>query len=93
MPKMCGLMRDTMSWMFSRGDRIGMFDMHHRCVDRAAIGVTHHQHQAGAERAGGKFDAAHQRGRNHIARDPDDEQIAKALIENNFRRRAAIGTA
>ena len=49
----------------------------------------HHQPRVVAR--GGEFHAADLRGSHDIAGDPDDEEVAQALIEHDLRRHPRIG--
>ena len=46
-----------------------------------------------AEALDGKLDAADLRRGDDVARDPDDEEIAKALVEDDLGRDARVGAA
>ena len=59
----------------------------------AALRVAQHHHQAGAELFGGELDAADLGWGDDVAGDADDEQIAEALIEDDFDRYPGVGTA
>ena len=59
-------------------------------LDGTAGGVTHDHDQLGAGRRRGEFEAAEQVFIDDVARDPTDEQVAYALVEDDFRRRARI---
>ena len=55
--------------------------------------MAEHHHQARAEGLGGELDAADLGGRDDVAGDADDEQVAESLIEDQLRGHARIGAA
>ena len=60
--------------------------------DRAALAVTQDHHQRHGQMVHGVFDGADLiRGRD-VAGHPDHEDIADALVEDDFRRRPGVGT-
>jgi hypothetical protein len=59
----------------------------------AALRVSQHDDKPRAVTLGGEFDTADLRWRNDVAGDADDEEIAEALVEDDFRRHARIGAA
>ena len=61
--------------------------------NRAATGMTENDDERSAETFDREFDAADLRGRNDVAGDADDEQIAETLIEDKFSRHAGIRAA
>ncbi len=61
--------------------------------DRAALRVAHDHDQAGAVARGRELDAPHLRGRHHVARDPNHEQVAKALVEHQLGGHARVRAA
>ena len=52
--------------------------------------MSHDQEQRRAKVECGIGDAAHDIGGDHVAGHPDDEQLAEALIEHQFRRHAQV---
>lgn len=62
-----------------------------RRFDRAAIGVAEHDGQACSERGGRELDATDERRSDDIARDAHDEQVADALIEDEFGGKSRVG--
>ena len=54
-----------------------------RC-DRAAVRVPEHHDQAGAELFRRKFDAANLRGRDDIAGNTDDKEIAETAVKDHL---------
>ncbi len=61
--------------------------------DRAAVGVPHHHHEAGAELLGGELDARHLGGGHDVAGHPDHEQVAEALVKDDLGGHPGIGAA
>ena len=61
--------------------------------DRAAVGVSHHDDQSGAEALGGELDAADLGGGHDVAGYANDEQILEALVEDDLGRRPAVRAA
>ena len=82
-------------------DRLNVLRLRHAAVlegadrgtHRAALGVSHHDDQAGPELAGRELDGPDERRRDDVARDADDEEIAEALVEDELRRRPRIRAA
>ena len=63
------------------------------CGYGPALRVSHDDRQPRFEALGRELDAAHLRRRDDIARDADDEQVAKTLAEDELGWNARIGTA
>ena len=63
-----------------------------RSFDGAAAGVTQHDHQTRSKLLGGEFNAADLGRRDDVAGDANHEQIAEALVEDDFHGHARIGT-
>lgn len=61
--------------------------------DGSALGVAQHHDQAGAEAIRGELDASDLGRGDDVASDANDEQVAEALVEYQFRRHAGIGTS
>src|SRR5438477_2683467 len=61
--------------------------------DRAALRMPQHHDQPRAEARGRKFYAADLRRRHDISRDPDHEQVAKSLPEDEFGGDAGVGAS
>ena len=59
-------------------------------LDRAALGVTHHDDQLRPERFRGELDRADERWRDDVAGDANDEEVAEALIEDELRGCAGV---
>jgi hypothetical protein len=59
---------------------------------RPAPGVAQHHDERRPEALGGKLHAANLRGRDDIAGDADDKQVAEALVEDDLRRYPRVGT-
>ncbi len=55
--------------------------------------MPEHHHQPRAEARGGEFDAADLRRRHDVARNPDHEQIAQALVEHDLGRHPRVRAA
>jgi hypothetical protein len=53
--------------------------------------MAQHDHQRRSEAFDREFDAADLRRRNDVAGNPDHEQVAETLVENNFSRHPRIG--
>src|ERR1700686_1201711 len=64
-----------------------------RRVDGAALRVAQYHHQASAELFGGELDAADLGRSNDVTGDANDEEIAQALVEDDFDGHPGIGTA
>ena len=64
-----------------------------RCGYGTALRMSHDDGQPRFEALGRELDAAHLRRRDDIARDADDEQVAKTLAEDELGWNARIGTA
>jgi hypothetical protein len=62
-------------------------------ADTAHTGVAQHDDERRPEPLGGELDAADLRGRDDIAGNADDEQVAEALVEDDLRRHPRVGTA
>ena len=60
---------------------------------RAAIGVPQDDDQPRTEMLRRELDTAHLRWRNDVARNPDDEQVAQTLIEDDLDRYPGIGAS
>jgi hypothetical protein len=64
-----------------------------RRMNSAALRVSEHHDEPRAEPLGREFHAADLRRRDYIPRDADHEQVPEALVENDLRGYAGIGTA
>jgi hypothetical protein len=64
-----------------------------RRQDSPALGVAHDDYQASPVSLRREFDAADLRRRDHVSSHADDEEIPKALVENEFRWDARIRAA
>ena len=61
--------------------------------NRPALRVPENHHQPCAKPPRGELDAADLRGRDDVSGNADDEQVAKALIEDNLCGHPGVGTA
>ena len=61
-----------------------------RRVDGAAALMAEHDEQGRAQMHSRVLQRPHHLGRDHIARDPNDEQLAEAGVEDQFRRHPGI---
>ena len=59
-------------------------------VDGAAALVAEHDEQRRAQMHSRVLQRPHHLGRDHVARDPNDEQLAEAGVEDQFRRHPGI---
>ena len=64
-----------------------------RSQDRTTLGVAHHDHQPRPEPACRKLNATDLRRRDDVAGDTNDEEVAKALVEHQFRRDTRVRTS
>src|SRR5271167_1658612 len=62
-------------------------------LDRTAARVSKHHHQPRAKLLGRKVDAADLRGGDNVSRNPNHEQVAQSLVEDDLDGNARIGTA
>ena len=69
--------------------RVAELNIVHRTLDRTAIGMADDGDQFRTRSFAGEFHAAENVVVQHIARDARAENIADALIENNFNSAAA----
>ena len=61
--------------------------------NRSALRVAQHDDQPRPVALRRELDAADLRGRDDVAGDADDEEIAEPLVEDDFGRHARVGTA
>jgi hypothetical protein len=59
-------------------------------IDGAAVLMAEHDEQGRAQMNSRVLQRPHHLGRDHIARDPNDEQLAEAGVEDQFRRHSGI---
>ena len=59
-------------------------------VDGAAVLMAEHDEEGRAQMNSRVLQRPHHLGRDHIARDPNDEQLAEAGVEDQFRRYPGI---
>src|SRR5690606_14641988 len=59
----------------------------------AAAGMAEYDHEACSEALRGELDTADLRGSHDVAGDPNHEEIAQPLVENNFGRHTRIGAS
>jgi len=64
-----------------------------RKVNSTTTGMAEHDDESRAKFFHRQFDTAHQGGRDDIAGDPNDEEIAQANVKNDLDRHTGIGTA
>ena len=71
----------------------GAAQLFERGADGAALRVTEHDCQTRLESLGRELDAADLRGRDNVARDANDEQVAEALRKDELSGNARVGTS